>query len=250
MIYSNSTTREGIVQECDFLVGSDDTTYPIAEKTRNANRALDKVISIILSADGRWQFDDTNYTDLPIGTTNIITGQQDYSFSTDMITVTRVEVKDAQGNWRYLLPFDQRDLMPDQPNTLPRVGGSIAGTNYSLTEFMEQSGTPAYYDKLATSVFLYPKPNYNSTGALKVFYQRQPNYFISTDTTKEPGFAKHLHRYIPLSMAYDYAISKDLGKRNVLREEMLVMEKQIMDHYTIRKKDEKTRLMPRMIRSK
>lgn len=249
MIYSNPTTKEGIVQECDFLVSSNENTYPIEEKTRNANRALDKTISLILSADGRWQFDDTNYTDLPIATTDLVMSQQDYSFSTDMIMVTRVELKDPQGNWRFLQPFDQKDLQPEPAASLPRGGAGIVGSNYSLTDFMETPGTPAYYDKMATSVFLYPKPNYNSTKGLKVFFQRQPNYFLTTDTTKEPGFAKHLHRYISLSMAHDYAVAKDLPKRNLLREEMLVMEKQIVETYAIRKKDERTRLIAKITRT-
>ena len=252
MIYSNSVTKDGIVEECDFLVSSDSVTYPIEQKTRNANRALDKVLSLILSADGRWQYDDTNNTDLPIASTNIISGQQDYSFNTDMITVTRVEIKDPEANWNYLNPFDQRDLMPAQPTPLPRWGtaGVSFNNGFSLTDFMETPGTPVYYDKIASSVFLYPAPNYNSTLGLKVYFQRTPNYFLTTDTTKQPGFATHLHRYISLSMAYDYAVAKTLSdKKRELREEMLVMERAIVEHYNIRKKDEKVRMAGRVTRS-
>lgn len=246
MIFSNSTTKAGLVEECDFLVGSNSVTYPIEQKTRNANRALDKVVSLILSSDGRWQFDDTNYTDLPIGTTNLVLNQQDYSFSTDMITVTRVEIKDADGNWHYLNPFDQRDLTPSEPSPIPSGYASPINTGYSLTDFLNTPGTPAYYDKLATSVFLYPEPSYNSTNGLKVYFQRQPSYFATTDTTKEPGFAKHLHRYISLSMAYDYALAKNLAKLNTIRNEMLAMEKAIVEFYNIRKKDEKPVMVARV----
>ena len=65
-------TYSDILSDIDFLVKSDSITYPIAQKTANVNRALDNVVSAILGADGRWQWDDTNYTDLPIGVTDLV----------------------------------------------------------------------------------------------------------------------------------------------------------------------------------
>ena len=53
MVFSNTTTDQGIVQEADFIASSNPTSFPIADKVRSANRALDKVVSLVLGADGR-----------------------------------------------------------------------------------------------------------------------------------------------------------------------------------------------------
>lgn len=237
-------TYSDIQSDIDFLVKSDSTTYPVAQKTANVNRALDTVVSAILGADGRWQWDDTNYTDLPIGVTNIVADQQDYSFDTEYLVLTRLEIKDANGNWQYLTPIDQNDLNYSTMTVRDNVPGYIYTNGQSLTDFLKTSGMPLYYDKIASSVFLYPKPNYNSTGALKAYFQRKADYFVVSDTVKEPGFAKHLHRFLSISAAYDYALTNGLAKMNSLRQELSILEQKITDFYAYRPKDEKVIIRP------
>ena len=70
----------GIVQEIDEMVGTNNTTYPIASKTRDVNLALDKVFSLIFQVGGTWQFDDSNQTDYPIITTDIVSGQREIHY--------------------------------------------------------------------------------------------------------------------------------------------------------------------------
>lgn len=251
MDFNNTTEENGIVQDIDFMVNSTRATYSLKRIASDANRAMDEVVSIILGADGRWQFDDTNYTDLPIGTTNLVANQQDYSFDPEQIDITRVECKDQNGMWQYLSPFDQRDLTPPGTANIPNTGltatGTFGGNNYSLTSFMEQAGTPIFYDKIANSIFLYPKPSYNSSGGLKVYFQRKPYYFQSTDTTTQPGFAKHLHKIIPLKCAYMYAVSKILASSKIqqLQIQIQAWEQKIKDFYASRKKDEKVVMVAR-----
>jgi hypothetical protein len=228
----SSSEKQGIVQDVYYLVNANSTSYPIGDLTRNANRGLDKAVTKILGADGRWQFDDTNATDLPIGSTTITSGQQDYSFDEEYLTILDIIATDANGNETRLIPIDNADMGRDQ----------------AITEFQSVSGTPIYYDKMGESILLYPTPNYTSTkesgGGLKAYFQRKISYFTTTDTTKEPGFAKHLHRYISLSAAFDYAISKGLPKAQSLRNEMLVMEKEIEEFYAYRERDQRRRIQP------
>mgnify|MGYP000894786700 FL=1 len=87
MVYNDPTTGQGIVQDIYFNCNADGNSYPLADVTRNVNRAYDKVVSRILTADGRWEFDDQNATDLPIGTTDLIANQQDYSFDPTFLIV-------------------------------------------------------------------------------------------------------------------------------------------------------------------
>lgn len=251
MDFNDTSLKQGLVQDCNWWVNADDTSYPLADKVRSANMGLNEVVGLILGADGRWQFDDTNYTDLPIGTTNLVINQQDYGIDTSMVDITRVEIKDNNGNWNLLIPFDQRDLTPPPSQPVPTgvltASATLGGINYSLTDFLSQAGVPIFYDKIANSIFLYPKPNYNSTGGLKVYFQRKPSYFVVADTTKRPGFATQFHRYISYYMAKDYAVAQMLtgNKIQSLMNELTIMKQAIIDFYSSRKKDEKTVLVAR-----
>lgn len=233
MIYSDASGKGGIVQEIDFLVNSDDGSYPIAQKTRNINRHMDNVVSLILQSDGRWQWDDSNQTDIPIGTATLVDGQQDYSLSgATFLDVTRVEIKDVNGNYNLIQPIDQRQV-----------------TGQSLTEFMKTSGKPLYYDKIGESVFLYPKPSTSQVTAsagIKVYFQRPPSYFTVADTTKTPGFAPIFHRILSIGPALDFAIANEMvTKVNILSAQLSKLEAGIVQHYSARNKDENVRMRTR-----
>lgn len=202
MQFNSPTDGAGIVQDIYFNTNADGNSYPINDVTRNVNRAYDTVVAKIFEADGRWEFDDQNATDLPIATTQLITNQQDYSFDSKFLIVSRVEVKDQNGNWTALSPFSQSDI----------VRGGIPGyiPSQSLTDFLSQPGIPQYYDKLANSIFLYPKPSYTQDASLKVYFQRNINYFVPTDTTKTPGFNPQFHRILSMEASLDYARAKNL----------------------------------------
>jgi hypothetical protein len=234
MQFNDSSGGQGIVQDVYFNVHANSTTYLIADLTRNANAALDKVVSLILGADGRWQFDDKNSTDLPIGTTNLVANQQDYSFDTEYLVILDVICSDQNGNDIRLIPIDNADL----------------GKEEALTQFMNVAGTPQYYDKVGDSILLYPKPSYSYTGGLKAYFQRKISYFSTSDTTKEPGFAKHLHKYISLFASYEYARTKGLKVAEQLKRDMLFYEGngsdpgEIRRFYSYREKDDRKVLRP------
>lgn len=244
MPFSDITTGQGIVEEINFLCNSDNNSYPINDKTRNVNRAYDKVVSRIFTADGRWEFDDQNAADLPIATTDLIQNQQDYSFDVSFLIVARVEVKDQNDNWTTLAPFSQSDI----------VRGGLPGyvPSQSLTQFLSQPGIPQYYDKLANSIFLYPAPSYSQADSLKVYFQRNVNYFVPTDTTKIPGFASPFHRILSMEATLDYARAKNLdiglphGKiPNSFVSELQTLYSDLQDYYSRKSKDENLTLQIR-----
>ena len=227
MTFNNTTTKDGIIQDCEFWLFASNygqitsNTNLLNTFTSLTNRALDSVTTAILEADDRWEFDDTTYTDYPIATTDIVSGQTDYVLAVSHLKVLRVEWLGPDGVWVLGAPIDLEDM------TVAR------------DEFMATPSTPIYYDKLATSIFLYPTPNYNATGGLRVYYQREPNYFQSTDTTKKPGFATICHRLVPLKACYDFAIANNLSdKITVLRDEIAKRELELRNFYGRRNKDE------------
>lgn len=226
MVFSDTSTEQGIVQETRFLTGTNSNTYPLNQIVRNANRGLDKIVAKIIGSDGRWQWDDSNYTDYPIATTNLVSGQKEYVMDTTFLAITRVEWKDSNGDWVLGRPIDQRDI-PE-----------------AIDEFYDTNSNPIYYDKVNDSLFLFPAPNYNSTNGLKVYYQRNVDYFTSTDTVQEPGFASQFHRLVSLYAAYDYALARKQELIPGLSREIAMMESELTDFYGKRSEDE-----PRVMRS-
>lgn len=222
MVYNDTSTKLGICQEVDGICGTNLISYPIEDKTRRANMALSDFVGIALGSDDRWQFDDTNFTDFPIGTTNIVSGQSDYAFDTSMLKVLKVELKNSNGDWIELTPIDRNDV------TSP------------LSEIFANNGVPMYYDKFANSAILYPTPNYSADDSLRVSYQRDGSYFSSTDTTKQPGIPSIFHKYIALKIAEPYL--RDKGKDNyvsVRNEIQKFEEEKIPEWYSKRNKDER-----------
>ena len=219
-----------IQTESRRIVKANSVSFPVSDITTSSNRALERVTGLIRQAQGRWQWDDSNNPDYAIATTLLVADQQDYELDPTHYQIERVEVKDQDGNWSKLESIDQADLY-----------------NTSLTDFLKTAGSPQYYDKVGNSIFLYPKPNYGQTASLKVFYERGPDYFETTDTTKQPGFNPLFHSLIPLWNAYDYAFINTLPILGSISERISLMEDDLKAYYSLRDKDEHLRLSTRRI---
>lgn len=236
MIFSDtSSAKTGILQRCEFLVFGETGYGRItgnanlkATFTNLCNDAVNRVAALILKADGRWEFDDINQTDLPSAKTSLVAEQADYTLESSHLEIERVEVKDQDGNWSKLVPIDQADVY-DQ----------------SLTDFMKTSGTPKFYDKIGNSLFLYPKASYPQSASLKVYFKRPPSYFVVADTTKEPGFNSLYHRLVPLIASRDYAAVKNMKNAKSLGELVIQSEDDLTESYLLRSRDEHVRIAVR-----
>lgn len=211
----------------DRTCKSDNSSYPLADKTADINLALDKALSLIFKSSGRWQFDDSNHTDYPIIMTNLVSGQRDYSFVTDeqgnlILDIYKVMVKNESGLYQEIYPVDQQS---DED-----MAGFYDGQNIT--------GIPNRYDKTANGIFLDAIPSYNSTNGIKIFINRESTYFTVADTTKKPGFAGLFHEYLALRPSYQYAYRNSLPATVTLRNELEKMELDIKQYYRDRSKDE------------
>lgn len=234
-----SLTFTNIVSLIDTNVKSNSDSYPIAEKVIDINLAMDKALSLIFQASGKWQFDDSNHTDYPIITTNLIANQRDYTFTTDgsgnlILDIYKVMIKNpTSGYYEEIYPVDQQSDEYTQ--------GFWSGQN--------TTGTPSRYDKTANGIFLDCIPSYNSTDGVKIFINRESTYFLTSDTTKKPGFAGLFHEYIALRPSYQYAYRNTLNNAVALHNEMVLMESDIKKHYRDRSRDEVTRITSETINS-
>ena len=97
MIFSDATLNQGIVQQVRSLMRVDSTQWSTAKIVASVNNWLDTVTGYAIGADKRFQWDDTNHSALPEGTTNLVANQSDYSFLTDqqgntILTLIRTEM--------------------------------------------------------------------------------------------------------------------------------------------------------------
>lgn len=233
-VFSDTTLKSGIIQGIERECGFDDGTITgnstlMAQFTADVNSAGDDATAIIIPAGGEWQYDDSNQTDYPIITTALVSGQRDYSFTTDntgnlILDIYKVMCRSGvSGSYIDLDPIDQQSTERDTIND---------GNN--------STGTPTRYDKTANGIFLDLIPNFSSSDGLKVFINRESTYFTVSDTTKKPGIAGLFHDYYVLKPSYKYARAKGLQNVERLERDVLKMEKDIKDYYSGRNKDVRT----------
>jgi hypothetical protein len=236
MVFSDTTLKQGILEQVRSLMRVDSTQYPTAKIVASVNNWLDTITGYAIGADRRFQWDDTNHSKLPIGTTNMVSGQSDYSFLTDeqgnsIITLTRIDMllNETTDTWTTLKLIDQNDRI---------------FKNVGLQQAFSSTGTPEYYDKIADNIIrLYATPNYSKTNGLKFYFQRTPSYFVATDTTKAPGVSPLLHRGFVIASAYDGAITLGLNNIQALGIEKQLEEKKMMNYFNERNQDDTPKIM-------
>lgn len=232
MVFSSSTDGTGIVEQTRAMLRVDSAQYPVKHIVNSCNNYLDTITGYALGADKRFLWDDTNHSKLPIGTTNLVANQSDYSFLVDeqgntILNLSRIDIKDEDGNYRQLQPIDQTDI------------------HEALDEFYDTAGKPEYYDKIADNIIrLYPKPEDSVTAGLKFYFQRTASYFTATDTTKQPGVAPLLHRGFVIASAFDGAMTLGLPNTSVLLEEMQREEMKMKEYFSNRNPDEAKFIRP------
>lgn len=232
--FSEGTNNTGIVQQVRAFARVDSSQWPTANIVNSVNNWLDKVTGYAIGADKRFQWDDTNHTELPEGKRDLTVNVTDYSFLLDeqgntilnLVGVSMLE----NGYYRPLIPVNRLD------------------ESYDRETFGQVSGTPRYFDKIADNVIrLDMIPTATVTNGLKFFFQRTPSYFTATDTTKTPGVAPILHRGFVIAAAYDCAMTLGLQNLQPLSVEMQKEEAFLQTHFANRNSEDEVFMSNRSI---
>ena len=230
--FSNSSLSTGIVEQTRNLMRVDSNQYPTSRIVNSVNNWLDRIFTYGKRKDVNFQLDDSNHTKLPIGSTNIVANQSDYSFLTDeqgnrITNITRIDMVDANGNKTQLKKIDQKE-----------VSGALGA-------YKTPAGVPVEYDLISDNVVrLYPTPAVNVTSGLIYYFQRSPSYFVAADTTKVPGVPDDLHRGFVIASAYDGALTLGLSNLQALSVELAKEESKLEEYFSSRNSDSLRRLVP------
>ena len=222
--FSDTTNYKGIIQLIERELGFDrayisGNTNLLKEFTADVNTVWDDYVYLALKSSGDWQWDDSNHTvDYPIIYRNLVSGTQDYTFTTDatdnlILDIFKVMVLRSATATTYdeIYPVDQQQI-------------EAYNSGDDIAEERSTQGVPERYDKTANGIFLDAIPNYSATRGLKVFINREPSYFVSTDTTKKPGCPGIHHRYFAVKTAMINASRYAPNQYNRLREEVVSFE--------------------------
>lgn len=241
LAYSDTTNKDGILQRIEQELGFPDTfvsgdTTRLKLWTGSINLALDRVFHIIFGADGRWQFDDSNHTKNPFIYTDLTINQRNYNFTADEQSNLILDIHAVYARVSTSSPY----------NLLTPIDSQTIGNN-SITDGLNRTGWPTSYDKTGNGIKLDYLPISTVTNGLQVFINREGSYFLTSDTTKVPGFAGLYHEYLVLEPAYRYARANGLKNQETLKRDVLELEGQITKYYARRSKDERPRITGKQI---
>lgn len=235
-----SSSKNGLLQICETkLFGSEygaitDSSKRKATFARYINGGLNRYTSLVMKAETRWQFHDSNYLTHPEASTTMTAGQSDYGLSELHLQLRHVYVKTKDGIKVPVKPVDEFDF---------------ASKGYSPDEYFVTSGIPEYYDKKGRSIRLYPAPSAEDTtltNGLFVTYTSAPSYFDPADTTKQAGVPLIFQDHPAIYAAWKYAGDNQMDKkRKDFKEELLEMENDIIDFYSMRDRDDRPRIAVR-----
>lgn len=226
MQFRDTTNYTGIIEDIDFLLFGDGTTfntdYSLEDRTRNINLAQDEAVAELFKADPNFIWDDTTNSDFPIAKLDLTANQDHFTVPDASLVVHRFRVKDSNGEWKTLTPKLRRELSDSE---------------------LEETGTPSKYFKIDNAFFPRPIPDYGSTLGIEIEFQRGANYFESTDTTTEPGFASIFHSFLSVSAALRYAIANGMTEKiKTLSSEKEKIKMSMRTHYELRSPDSRPSL--------
>ena len=216
------------------IVDADTTSYTAANLLIDVNTAYEEIIGDLIAIDKRWKFDDTNYSDMPYGTIDLVAGQQDYAYSTALLAVERVEVLNSDGDYMKIKQIDEKDI------------------STALTEHKESDNMPTEYALRGNVIFLYPAPaaaNVTTSAGLKVYFRRTASVFVETvpgtpdSATKVPGFASPYHKLICYMAVLDYAASYKKDRVAFITNQISLLHAKLIAHYNNQNKDKLSRMV-------
>lgn len=210
-----------IQQKVYNLTDTNSTTYPNSQMLVDINVWYQHVAMVILRSQDDWDFDDSNNTNFPILTSDLVTNQQDYSLPIGCIKVKRLEIA-----------YDGITPYKAEPIDINMVS---KGTSQTLIQQWASTNRP-YYDLMASSLFLYPIPIQNTSNntGIKIWIERGITEFTSGDLstgTAVPGFDVIFHQIIAYGTAHERAIAKGLSNKNDINARLEELLKELSTYY-------------------
>lgn len=210
------------------LTNTTTSDYSDASLIRDLNSEIASLRINILRDRGAMEFDDINYTDLPIGTFTVT--------SDGVCKITEDEnanVIETIHKVAYLVDGEYVDV----PRTTLGEGSQ---------DVLLESGSvdvPSSYYEVGNSI-VFPGV---SGGTAKIWFDRVHDTILTGDTTKEPGIPEAYHNVLAYRVALNYAVDKGLSNENSILRRIQIEEERLAQYEENRRVDEPTVVRPEVI---
>lgn len=222
-------TTDQIRAKVRELTNTTTSDYSDASLIRDLNSEVASLRINILRDRGAMEFDDLNYTNLPIGTFTVT--------SDGVCKIT----EDEDGNVIETI-HKVAYLVGDKYVDVPRM--TLGEGNQDVLLESGTVDTPTSYYEVGNSI-VFPGV---SGGTAKVWFDRVHDKILTGDTTKEPGIPEAYHQILAYRIAWNYAVDKQLSNENSILRRIQMEEDKLAQYEANRRVDEPTRFEPEVIR--
>jgi len=249
MQYNSEANSYDIVSEVRTICGCTSSEYSDNDLARRFNQALDWYFDIAFDSDSEQTFDDSNHSDPPIDSVNIVSGTNRYKFSdfTDEIfSIVNVEILSSQAKGIYLIPETLENM--GVGSLAPESGRvqAISNRTFQKTYIDAGSGTPTHYCKLGDYIYLRPNPDYNEANGLKLYINRPASYMTPSSTTTVPGVPRIHHWALCRKTALPWLIENEKPQAKSIAQLLVQDEADIRRYFAKRNKDIQNKMTPRV----
>lgn len=190
MVLYDATTENGLRNFARDLTDTDSTTYTDAKLNASINRYYDLATTDILEAMDEWDFQ------AEISIADLVAGQQEYVFPSDILKIKRIDVKLDGVKWYNVRFMDVNEVKTAADDT------TIAA-NFVTSE--------PRADLMDRSLMLYPIPTASVTGGIRIWYEKLETLLV--DDGDEPNFSRPFHKLLAIGAAIDY-FKKRVGQND------------------------------------
>jgi hypothetical protein len=217
----NPGDGSGLVDEINDICHSDNQSYPLASKARRLNAAVDRYVTIAMEVNENFHFDDTNNTTLPIGTSDIKSGQGNVPFPIDFLAVRNIFIKDNNGKYSEI--FEEKD-----PARYAFFGG--------------RSGRPTAFRLMGGSIVWDYVPDYTQEDGVLIHFTRNAQRVSPNDTIFAPGIPLIFHPWLAQHASLPYLIEQQKANKGDIGNKVLEGEAAIRYHLSNKNKTRVPRL--------
>ena len=231
MQYSNTTTKNGIIQRIerhtelgDGVISGDETT--LRQTTADVNETVYDLTTEIMLMQDSFDWDDPYKTDYPIATTPLVADQRDYQFdSISFLKLKRVDITYDGTTWYRATAFDSASL------------NDPLGNEATIDTLFENSAPQ--YDPKAFGFWLYPRATTAEVTAgakARIEYSRGHTEYVYDDTDKEAPIDRPFHDLIAVgaSLKNPALTTTQYQKLQVIWQEG---KERMIQHYSQRNED-------------
>lgn len=172
------------------LTNTNSTDYTTAQIVEDFNQEASQIHIGILRDRGTLEFDDSNYSDLPVATFSITAGTREYKITVDE-------------NSNAIYSKHKVAVLKDGVyKDVPRLQIGEGNQDDMLNKDSDSAEVPTGYYEIGSTIVFTDMPSTSTTG--KVWFDRALDFLTSSDTTKVPGFPQTYHNLACLRTALKY----------------------------------------------